>query len=698
MFKAGAAKSTLKTPLNVKSVASGQFLNIKKDSLRGLIKEIRLHHRLLETQLIDDLTFIAQQSEQHTQAATSVLDVIRKTQQEDDIKEKIEKLKVSQFNSESLIQLQQELRSIEKDIQLAERALAQVYPDLAKVELHFTQTRDLDGLTEDLAQLDFEPPIATIEQAKTAYEIFDDIQSRLMTKQRIEIKDEQHALEIFEHLNTIINLELARIKIEPSSNQDPNNPSVCEQFSPLMQFRQQLFSENSPFCSPHRLETLHKFYVLMAFLHTFSQKYPNAYSNLNAQLQNIAEHKMDYQCPDPTKPQNQFSINFEQFISTDKLMEQNQNGYHFRMHFLDCCHQINDEHNLSDFRKNIYTGFYEQELNQFIRSSLSCMRQLVSIFKQTYEHFSHHHQLIAKTTTLSQAEQDQDKSSMVSIKLPSDEQEKEGISKMKKTREIRQPSASAAYVARKPKAQPSFNYDQRQKHPEYQSTELKELVEKNKQQSTQQAKPTRRKEFIKLTPSTDEEKTLTRKSKEGLSFVQTTQPPKTQKNNDFTRFENTCADECLEFIAKKYGLIVDFETEKYSNDEQIELHLLAQINDITLTGIEHYDGKNQQGIKKWLANLDPAFCYQIRTGTNDGAGHYSVMSYGDDGWEYFDSNRLPIKQVLDKQGNLTPEASGKFIVANHQWGKGKDEYSIMSYQIPKTIVMDLVKAVKTFRI
>ncbi len=186
---------------------------------------------------------------------------------------------------------------------------------------------------------------------------------------------------------------------------------------------------------------------------------------------------------------------------------------------------------------------------------------------------------------------------------------------------------------------------------------------------------------------------------EDLAFVES-QPHPPLQIPDF--LDQSCPEAALDFVATQLGVECRFPFERYKTSA-------AHTAGLDLSGyvIEHGqfdlvkfwgEGKTQEQIERLFLNrekIDPNKVYLMRTGTQQGGGHFFVVHFDQGNWFRYDSPTRPHIQII-QNGKLTDEAIGQFVVAHGKWVSETDDldaYLISYFEVDKPLLESLIDAV-----
>ena len=179
----------------------------------------------------------------------------------------------------------------------------------------------------------------------------------------------------------------------------------------------------------------------------------------------------------------------------------------------------------------------------------------------------------------------------------------------------------------------------------------------------------------------------------------------------FGDFNNTCSEECVLYAAKHYDFPgPDFEPRNYTStddkelrDVQLELGNALGILNMDKRGLEtkaiDENGQTEAGIGNFLNSLNKDLCHLVRTGTNGGPGHFSVIYYKEGQWWNHESRKQQDQKMTHAEGQLTEEGKQKFVVKHGSWGKGLNKYNLVVTPFPKNedIFMKLAQFINMSR-
>ena len=160
-----------------------------------------------------------------------------------------------------------------------------------------------------------------------------------------------------------------------------------------------------------------------------------------------------------------------------------------------------------------------------------------------------------------------------------------------------------------------------------------------------------------------------------------------------------CADILAQNAARRLGLDLQYHypVGKNINDEQLDIQA-------ALIGAEGVDirsstaGFNEDAFLAMLNALDPSQIYAVRTGTNNGPGHYRLLYFEAGRWVSY-SSETNYRDVTDgASGRLSQDGHGEFIVPNPaRWGKADGQYSLLMIAMTLEVIKRVANYVYTYR-
>jgi hypothetical protein len=158
--------------------------------------------------------------------------------------------------------------------------------------------------------------------------------------------------------------------------------------------------------------------------------------------------------------------------------------------------------------------------------------------------------------------------------------------------------------------------------------------------------------------------------------------------------QNTCAEEMLTIAARRSGLAVIHFNNNPNNDHQIPLNTALLIPDELIVS------KDRVMFKKLIDGLDKNQSYILRTGTNSGAGHWSLLQFlPNQGWQLYSTSTN--NRMLTTQDNTLIEDGVYSLLGNPKgtakWGAEMDEYAIHIWAATPRRVIDCTNFVCGFR-
>ena len=167
-------------------------------------------------------------------------------------------------------------------------------------------------------------------------------------------------------------------------------------------------------------------------------------------------------------------------------------------------------------------------------------------------------------------------------------------------------------------------------------------------------------------------------------------------NAEVNRNQN-CAEHML---MKAASLVLNVELKfPYSitiADEQIDLGSSFMLSPDTEKRM-WYSGKNKEQLEADLTSLNKNIAYFLRTGTNDGAGHWQVLYFDQtaQGWINFSSETN--QHQITKNNVLTTAGEG-LLSQYATWGKKQGEYSFLIVNASEQNIIRAANYIYDFRV
>lgn len=193
--------------------------------------------------------------------------------------------------------------------------------------------------------------------------------------------------------------------------------------------------------------------------------------------------------------------------------------------------------------------------------------------------------------------------------------------------------------------------------------------------------------------------------------------PQLNLPSSFGECQNTCAEDVLTSISKKYGFSAPIFNKKnyyYSAKEQADsksndtplrtLHFnqIDLATPIMFSGVNanlSYEGHNEEALLTFFNSLDNKTCHLIRTGQNSHAGHFGLLYQKNNDWYLDNSSTLEDIQITDKN-KFTQEGKNMFVFGIPAiWGIEDKQYALYTAPIPKdqNIINNLILYINTYR-
>ncbi len=164
------------------------------------------------------------------------------------------------------------------------------------------------------------------------------------------------------------------------------------------------------------------------------------------------------------------------------------------------------------------------------------------------------------------------------------------------------------------------------------------------------------------------------------------------KNNDCTE------DTIIAAYKIVLGINIKLSNALGSNDYQIDIN--PALNPDGLHKDLSVASKEESALQENLNSLDRQKSYFVRTGTNDGSGHYQLLAFKNEkGW-YLYTTETNQKMITDKDGTLIPEAQVELQGTSDStaiWGMSSGEYQITIQEASKKRIIDAANFVGFFR-
>lgn len=161
-----------------------------------------------------------------------------------------------------------------------------------------------------------------------------------------------------------------------------------------------------------------------------------------------------------------------------------------------------------------------------------------------------------------------------------------------------------------------------------------------------------------------------------------------------------CADVLAQNAAKRLGYKLQFHYPegKVVHDKQIDIQAAM----IGAEGIEIRSseaGFSEDAFLTMLKELDCKKMYAVRTGTNNGPGHYRLMYFEAGRWVSY-SSETNYRNITDQTtGKLTQDGIGEFIIPNQaSWGKSVGQYSFLVIPMTMDVIIRVANYVYTYRL